>query len=311
MPPDSPDSLPPSFPYAPVAIVGAGAVGTALGRRLVDAGIPVCAVLNRSQEKAQALARRLDADVAATRPDALPEAARAAFLCVPDDAIAAVARRLAAGGRDWAGTLVAHTSGVHTAAELNALREGGSRALSFHPMHPFTPDTPPDAFEGMVIGIEGDDAAVEAGCTLADRLGARPVALTDASKPLYHAAAALASNGLVALMGAVRRVLAAADIEGDDADALLTPLVEATWRNLQTASPESALTGPAARGDQGTIQAHLTALAAERPGIRPLYTALTAEMTRLAERDGRLDASTARTVRRLLADGSPPAPTES
>jgi predicted short-subunit dehydrogenase-like oxidoreductase (DUF2520 family) len=167
-------------------------------------------------------------------------------------------------------------------------------------MQTFTPETPARAFEGIVIGIEGDPAAVEPAERLARRLGARPIVLSAEAKTRYHCAAALASNGLVALMGAVQTVLASAGIEGDDADALLKPLIAETWKNLQDASPEEALTGPAARNDRGTIASHLNVLAEDTPDLVPLYAELTAEMTRIAERSGRLDAKDAEQLRTLL-----------
>jgi predicted short-subunit dehydrogenase-like oxidoreductase (DUF2520 family) len=288
------------FPHAPVAIVGAGAVGSALGQRLTDCDVPVCAVINRRRAQAEALAERLGADIAGTDPGQIPDAARTVFLCVPDDAIEPTARRLAEAGRDWAGTLVAHTSGAHTSSLLSPLAEAGGLPLSFHPMQTFTPETPARAFEGIVIGIEGDPAAVEPAERLARRLGARPIVLSAEAKTRYHCAAALASNGLVALMGAVQTVLASAGIEGDDADALLKPLIAETWKNLQDASPEEALTGPAARNDRGTIASHLNVLAEDTPDLVPLYAELTAEMTRIAERSGRLDAKDAEQLRTLL-----------
>jgi len=291
---------PSSFSYAPVAIVGAGAVGSALGRRLVGRDVPVCAVINRHREKAETLARRLGADVAGTDPGDVPDTAGTVFLCVPDDAIASAARALASGERTWAGTLVAHTSGARTASLLAPAANAGGLAMSFHPMQTFTPQTPPEAFEDIVIGIEGDPAAVASGRRLAEILGARPIALSAEDKTRYHCAAALASNGLVALMGAVRDVLASASIDADDADAILKPLVSQTWQNLQDTSPEAALTGPAARNDRGTIRSHLDALAETTPSLTPLYAVLTAEMTRIAERGGHLEADAAEELRTLL-----------
>ncbi len=295
---------------SPVAVVGAGAVGTALARRLAARGAPVQAILSRDAADAHALADRVDAPVAADQAIALPEDIRLVMLCVPDDALPTVADRLAAVSHPWASTIVGHTSGARTAEALAPLAHEGAATLSFHPLQTFAPETPPTAFEDVVVGIEGDADAVSAGVALARGLGARPIRLTARSKALYHCAAALASNGLVALMAVVEEMLTAADIEDKDHSAvdLMAPLVEQTWDNLASGSPEDALTGPVARGDDATVDAHLGALQDEAPHLVPLYAALSTEMARTAVRGGQLDADAADTLLRILQKAlqSPP-----
>jgi predicted short-subunit dehydrogenase-like oxidoreductase (DUF2520 family) len=292
---------------SPVAVVGAGAVGTALARRLAEQGRPVQAILSRDRADAQALAERVGASVASDAWTDLPEAVRVVFLCVPDDALPDVARALAAVAHPWTRTVVGHTSGARTAAVLAPLADAGAATLSFHPLQTFTPDTPPDAFADVAIGIEGAPAAVAAGTALARALGARPVELSARGKALYHCAAALASNGLVALMAVVEELLAAADVEGEEASAaaLMAPLVEQTWANLRSATPEGVLTGPVARGDRDTVAAHLEALREEAPHLLPLYAALSTEMARVAVRGGQTEAPSAEEVLQMLQRALP------
>jgi predicted short-subunit dehydrogenase-like oxidoreductase (DUF2520 family) len=286
---------------SPIAVVGAGAVGTALARRLVERGAPVRAVLSRDAADAERLAERVGAGVASDAWTALPADVRVVMLCVPDDAIPDVAEALAAVEHPWARTVVGHTAGARTAEALAPLARAGSATLSFHPLQTFTEGTPPTAFAGIPIGVEGDDEAVAAGMALARALGAQPVALTAREKALYHCAAALASNGLVALMAVVQEVFAGTDLEeaGTAMDAV-APLVEQTWENLEAGGPEGALTGPVARGDTATIEAHLDALREEAPHLVPLYAALSTEMARTAVRSGQLDGDSAESVLHLL-----------
>ena len=287
---------------SPVAVVGAGAVGTALARRLVTGGVPVRAVLSRDAADAQALADRVGAPVASDQWAALPEDVRLVMLCVPDDALPAVAEALAAVDHPWGRTIVGHTAGARTAGVLSPLAHEGAATLSFHPLQTFTTDTPPEAFDDITIGVEGDPDAVAAGKALARALGARPVVLTARTKALYHCAAALASNGLVALMAVVEELLAAADVEADGASAaaLMAPLVKQTWANLEAAPPEGSLTGPVARGDEDTVAAHLDALQDTAPHLLPLYAALSTEMTRVAVRGGQLDGDAAEKLLQML-----------
>ena len=285
-------------PHSPVAIVGAGALGTALARALVANGHRIEAVLSRTAASAQALADRVGAPVGSASWEALPPSVRLVWICVPDDAIGAVAEALAEINHPWPDTTVAHTSGAKAAAVLSPLEQAGAAPLSFHPMQAFAGDTP----SGIVVGLQGAPAAVEQGATVAQTLGARPVRLSAHDKARYHAAAALASNGLVALMAAVQELLplpqGAPSAPADHAG--VAPLVAHTWDNLQRSAPEEALTGPVARGDEETVRAHLEALRDETPHLLPLYTALSTEMVRVAVQGGHLSPRQAETLRARL-----------
>lgn len=286
----------------PVALIGAGAVGTALAQRLRQAGYEVRAVVSRTAADAQAVARQVDAPTASDRMTDVPPGVRLVFVCVPDDAISSVAERLAATDHPWAHTVVAHTSGRCTAGALAPLADAGAPTLSFHPLQTFPEGTPPEAFDAITVAIEGSDEAVAAGQTLAEALGARPVVLSAADKGRYHTAAVLASNGMAALMGVVDEVLDSTSLHEVDPADLFAPLVEQTWANVKTEGGEGALTGPVARGDRETIAVHLEALQEKTPHLVPLYTALSTEMARLAVRRGRLAPQEARALFKQLRD---------
>lgn len=302
MPRPSPDS--PSDAALPdVALIGAGAVGTALAERMAQAGYPMGAVISRDRAEAAALAEQVGAPVASDAVGDLPDTARIVLLCVPDDAIEPVAAALADQAHPWASTVVAHTSGAHTAEALGALAEAGATTLSFHPMQTFPPGADASAFDDIYIGVEGSGDAVAMGEQMAEALGARSVVVPTAAKTRYHLAASVAANGLVALMGVVEEILASADISPDDAAALVRPLMEQTLHNLVDTSPEAALTGPIARGDAGTIRAHSDALTAHLPHLQPVYAALATELVRIAVRGGQLDSDTAETLLEVLHQG--------
>lgn len=282
-------------PPRPAAIVGAGAVGTVLANRLVDRGIRVSAVLSRTGSEARDLANRVGADVGTDTWTSLPKTVRLVLICVPDENIPTVADALSRVDHPWDKTIVAHTSGARTAEALTPLQQLGAAAASLHPLQTFTPKTSPEVFENTVIGIEGDEAAVAAGTSLARTIGARPLPLSARDKVLYHCAATLASNGFVALMGAVQELLTAVDVHdsGIDAANLMAPLITETWSNLQATSPEDALTGPVARDDRETVTAHMNALADEYPHLVSLYASLSGQMARIAERGGKLNSDSA------------------
>lgn len=276
--------------------MGAGAVGHVLAHRLMDCGYAVTAVLSRHRGDAVALAEAVGASVGSEALEDLPFTVPLVLLCVPDDSITPVAQRLAALERPWDTMTVAHTSGVQTADALAPVAARGASTLSLHPMQTFTRDSPPAIFANIYVGLEGDTEAVARGTRFVEDLGAHAITIPAAAKPQYHLAGVLASNGLVALMGLVREVLASAGLHPDKTSALVGPLVERSWANLAVSSPEDVLTGPAARGDRGTVAEHLDALATHLPHLLPAYAALTNEMVRLAVRSGQLDETRAEPV---------------
>jgi predicted short-subunit dehydrogenase-like oxidoreductase (DUF2520 family) len=182
------------------------------------------------------------------------------LLAVPDSVIAEVAQQVPIG--PW----VAHVSG---ATSLSAL-DPHERRFSLHPLQTLSLERGPEQLDGAwaAITFETDDARREAEW-LAITLGLRSFPLTDADKPLYHAGAAIASNFLVTLYRAAARLLEASDAPPE----ALVPLMQRTIEN------GFALTGPIARGDWTTVEAHLRALESRAPDLVPLYRAL-AEATR-------------------------------
>ena len=182
------------------------------------------------------------------------------LLAVPDGAIAGVAQEVPVG--PW----VAHVSG---ATSLGAL-DPHIRRFSVHPLQTLTRDRGPEQLDGAwaAVTAETDDAR-EAARWLANTLGLHTFDLADADKPLYHAGAAIASNFLVTLHQAAARLM---EESGAPPEALV-PLMTRTIEN------GFVLTGPIARGDWSTVEAHLRALEERAPDLVPLYRAL-AEATR-------------------------------
>lgn len=182
------------------------------------------------------------------------------LLCVPDAAIPEVARAIPVG--PW----IAHVSGATTLAALDP----HTRRFSVHPLQTLTAERGAEQLDGAWGAITAEsDEALAAARWLAETLGLRPFPLADADRPLYHAAAAIASNYLVTLY---RTAAALFEQVGAPPEGLV-PLMERTIEN------GFALTGPIARGDWTTVEAHLRALEERAPEFVPLYRAL-ADATR-------------------------------
>jgi predicted short-subunit dehydrogenase-like oxidoreductase (DUF2520 family) len=178
-------------------------------------------------------------------------------LCVPDAAIRSVAEAIAAG--PW----MAHVSG---ATPLDALDPHVNR-FGVHPLQTFTRRRGPEQFDGAWGAISSDSAdGVARARWLADTLGLRPIVIADRDRTLYHAGAAIASNYLVTIHRAAARLVESAGVPAQ----ALVPLMQRTIDN------GFELTGPIARGDQATLDAHLDAITRYAPDLAPMYRALAA-----------------------------------
>lgn len=231
-----------------IRIIGPGRAGTSLAGALAAHGWDVVGFLGRHDDLSDA-ARGVDILVIAT----------------PDDVIAQVAAAVTPRRR----TAVLHLSG---SLGLDALAPH-PRVGALHPLVPL-PNAGVGASRlasGVTFAVSGDPVARR----LALSLGGRVVEVADADRAVYHAAACIAANHVVALLGQVERVAAAA---GLDLEAFL-PLTRAAVDDVAALGPRLALTGPAVRGDWDTLSRHLDALPArERAG----YQAGAALATQLA-----------------------------
>jgi predicted short-subunit dehydrogenase-like oxidoreductase (DUF2520 family) len=212
--------------FTSVMVIGRGRVGAALTARLLE--------------------RRISVD---------DNHADLVLLCVPDSAIREVARALEPG--PW----VAHVSG---ATPLTAL-DPHTRRFGLHPLQTFTKRRGAEQIDGAwaAVTAEHPDARTR-GFWLAELLGLRPFEISDASRGLYHAGAAIASNYLVTLYRAASRLL---ELAGAPPEALV-PLMRRTIDN------GFELTGPIARGDWATVEAHLAAISRNAPELEPMYRSL-------------------------------------
>lgn len=222
-----------------VRIIGPGRAGTSLARALTTAGWDVAPILGRVDDVAGAA-----------------DAVDLLIIATPDGAIHQVAHAV----RPVASTLVAHMSG---SLGLDVLARHARRA-GLHPLVALpNPEVGTRRLVGAWFAVAGDPAITD----VVTALGGRWFTIREEQRAAYHAAAAIASNHLVALLGQVQRVAAAAGVPFEP----YLDLVRATVDNVADLGPRGALTGPAARGDRATLQRHLRALP---PGERRAYRAM-------------------------------------
>lgn len=257
-----------------ISIVGAGRVGTTLGKRLRHLGWRIGAVITRSPRTARAAARAIGAgNPNASITSALLQA-DVVLLTTPDDALAKTARALAKiGGTAWRGKVVLHTSGALDRRVLGPLARLGAATGSLHPMQTFSGRNVPK-LDGITFAIEGDAKALRIAKQIARSLGGIPVVIANADKAAYHATAVLAAGSGFALIEASSRMLEKIGFTRRRALETLLPLTRQMLDNVERLGPRAAWTGPLSRGDFAVVAKHARALKRYPREFQQSYSAL-------------------------------------
>lgn len=270
-------------------IVGAGPVATAVAGSLRLGGVPVLGLWAR--RAAQARHAGSIAGVAAfssAPPDILLES-EVVILAVRDQVIGEVAQMLIGTGLVNKRHVLLHCAGAASAKEL--FGEVADKVAGIGTLHPLSAIADGKdsmrALKGTVFGVEGDDVGRTMANRLVAALGGIVLGLDSTQMASYHAAAALASNYVVAAIDAAAAVLASTGVSPDKAAQALIPLAEGALRNVAAHGTTAGLTGPVRRGDAATIRRHLDALRG-RPELAEIYRALARRAVEIAARiDGR------------------------
>src|ERR1039457_1186934 len=250
-------------------------MGQALGHLLRQRGESIAAVAKRSPEHAALAAAFVGGGAKAASYTEIPQHAARVLIAVRDDAIGDVARVLAG-------------SGMHRGT---ALHTSGARG--------------PEALAALAAGVFATAGAREA-TAWAERLVGLLDGLTlhvpAASRPLYHAAAVMASNYVTALMSTAVMLMREAGVEEGAARRALEPLARTSVKNELQLGPAAALTGPIARGDADTVRGHLAALAKAPAVVESLYRAAGLATLEIARQRGLAEVQ-AGAIQELLRKG--------
>jgi predicted short-subunit dehydrogenase-like oxidoreductase (DUF2520 family) len=255
-----------------VTLVGPGRAGKAFGRSWISAGGRILEVVARTPEDA----RKGAAAIGGGAPRILGKArcrGDVLAIAVPDDAVAQVAQALSSRFR---GKLAFHLSGALPAAVLAPLKPSGAALASLHPARVFT-GAAGETWKGAFVALEGEAGA----CAQAERIvaavGGIPRRVSSTTKPLYHAAAAIAAGGTASLVALATRVWQDAGIPAHEARPALAALAGQAAAAVGRRGFDAGLTGPVARRDLGTLAAHADALSSRRE-LLDLYAILAREI---------------------------------
>lgn len=288
-----------------LGLIGAGRAGGSLAVLLSHCGWAPSALWSRSPQRRRTVARRIGritgrSPSCRSRPADVAREASILLLAVPDDALAGMAVELAAACPQMSGHVVLHLSGGTGLTPLLPLRERGASTGSLHPLAVLNSRLPqPDLLRGAGFAVDGQPRARSMARRLARDLGGRPFSIDARRRPLYHLAASLVANDVLAIFHLAHQALRKAGLAEREAHQILVHLLQGTATALAQTPAEEALTGPVSRGDAGTLARHLSAAPdARTASAHRLLSLVLVDMARAGDH---LGEDTARRLRCLLA----------
>jgi predicted short-subunit dehydrogenase-like oxidoreductase (DUF2520 family) len=242
-----------------IAVYGPGRAGGALALAATHAGHEIVSVTGRNTDAVADLSSEVRPTGAS--PDLL-------IIAISDDALVDAWEIV---DSDAVPPAVVHISGAIPSTVLAPFQVAGASIGAFHPLQTL-PDrhTGASRIAGAYIAITASGELREMLFEFARSLGGLPFEVDDATKPLYHAAAAASANYTLASLGLASELYEAAGIDFDVA----RPLVQAIIDNAFDMGPHRSLTGPIARGDVATIEAQLAAVENGAPDMLEAFKAL-------------------------------------
>ena len=263
-----------------IGIIGAGKVGTTLGKYLSIHGKNVTGFYSRTHESADEAATFAETETYSSLCK-LVEKSDVIFITTPDGVIHQVWGDLL--HQDISNRIICHFSGSLSSHVFSGREEAGASGISMHPMYAFSDKFHSyEQFHTAYLTLEGDPEAVAVMKPMWEANGHHVLTLKAEDKIKYHAAAAMASNEMLGLMQASLDILSECGFSEKDSMALLTPLVQGNIASMLEKGCVNALTGPVERGDAQTVRKHLQALEGSKAG--KIYQSLGSTMVELAKR---------------------------
>lgn len=263
-----------------IGIIGAGKVGFTLGKYFKTHGIQVSGYFSRSEASAQEAAAFTET-VCYTSINEIIQASDALFLTVPDGAIRSCYEALPK--QSIKGKLICHCSGAMSSQDaFPGIRELGAFGYSVHPLFAVS-----DRYRSyrelsdVFFCVEGDDEHLPELTALLEGCGNPVQVISAEAKVRYHAAAAIASNHVIALVAESLNIMTGCGFTREGALQALRPILVGNMKHAAEVGPVEGLTGPVERCDTGTVAKHLAAMPGEEE--RELYRLLSCQLVRVAQ----------------------------
>lgn len=255
-----------------ISIIGSGRLGTTMAYIIASKNkktikiVSMSSTTKKSLDRAKKTLGDFSKKILFTKNNKKAAAkANCIFICTPDDIIKKVCRELFGQKKQTKSKQkkenisVIHFSGSKPLKDLESARETGALTLAIHPLKSLA------SIQGAIKSIKNTEYGItfstpeeeEVAKKIVETLGGHSITVEDNKKPLYHAAACVASNYLVTLIDYAVHINEKIGIKPEDSIKGLLSLVGGTVKNIGGAGTKKSLTGPIARGDTGTIKDHI------------------------------------------------------
>lgn len=259
-----------------IGFIGAGKVGTSLGKLFAQHDVTVTGYYSRTLQHAEQAAAYTQSRCFLSLEDVC-NASDTLFVTTPDGVIEHMWNDMAA--VPIKSKCICHCSGALPSSVFASAEERGAKVCSVHPLLAVSDRFSSwEQLEGAFFTLEGSGSADMA--ALMHRCGAQTATIAAADKVRYHLAACVVSNLAVGLSHWGMQLLEQCGFTAEQAQKALTPLILGNAQAVCAKGPKDALTGPAERGDLGTIQSHMACLSREE---QTLYALLTRKLCEIAQ----------------------------
>lgn len=259
-----------------IGFIGAGKVGSAFGRYLVERGLDVEGYYSKSYSSCQSAA-----DFTKTKVLSLEQLILSCdyiFITTPDNVISSLWENLK--NFNLKGKNIFHMSGCLTSDVFCDAKKIGAFSYSLHPLYPFTDRECYKFLKDVIFSVEGEN--INNIKSFLDFTGLKYFLIDKENKAKYHAAAVFASNYIVSLAEISKEMLIECNMDENFIVDAIYPLMMGAVLNIKEKGVENSLTGPIVRGDYSTIKLHLDSLEKYRNIYKSLgLIALNIEMEKL------------------------------
>lgn len=262
-----------------IGIIGAGKVGVSVGRYLKDNNIQISGFYDIDSDNAAFAAQFTQTDCFSDLEE-LVKVSDTLFITTPDNVIGSVWDCIK-NNMSVQNKIVCHFSGALSSDVFTDSQSTGAGVCSVHPMLAFSDKLtsyriPANTF----FAIEGEETAVSAVKSLFESLGNTVCRIDKSKKSLYHTAASVLSNEIIALLDMGYSLLEQCGFSRDDAVGATKNLVSGNVKSVLENGCVNALTGPVERNDLQTVKKHVESL---EGGDRQIYILLAKRLVKLAK----------------------------
>lgn len=264
-----------------IGFIGAGKVGFSLGRYFKEQGLDITGFVSRSYASAQDAAA-FTASHAYESISEILSRSDTLFITVPDSAISNVWADMK--DLDVKNKNICHCSGSIASTAFFDGENRGACVYSVHPLYAINDKYHSwQQLQQAYFTVEGSARHLAEIKSLLESAGNVVISMDTQYKPLYHAAAVMASNLSTALFQTSVDMLVSCGFGEGQACEALVPLFAGNAAHIAQDGVAASLTGPVQRNDVQTVQKHLKVLShMGRTDWEMLYRILSLRLTAVA-----------------------------